>query len=248
MPPVKRSVLPKLSRRERAKATHWRIVKAAYTLFCARGYAGTTMAQIAEAAGVAVQTVYFTFHTKSMLLSRAYDFAVMGEDEPLTPDKQLWYGAMTAEQDVEKALRHLVTGVGEITRRVTPLYLVARVAADGDPDAARVMAFHERWAAEGYRQMLELLRAKAGLRPGLSLERATDLLLLFVGADVYHVLVGGDGWSHEEWTDWAVSTAAEQIFGRYRGGPRFPVRGGRFSPASRRRDHDATQAGHRHKG
>src|SRR6266581_5080962 len=118
MPPVKRSVLPKLSRRERAKATHWRIVKAAYTLFCARGYAGTTMAQIAEAAGVAVQTVYFTFHTKSMLLSRAYDFEVMGEDEPLTTDKQTWYGAMKAEQDVEKALCHLVTGVGEITRRV----------------------------------------------------------------------------------------------------------------------------------
>src|SRR6266516_556113 len=196
MPAVKRSVPPKLSRRERAKATHWRIVKAAYTLFCARGYAGTTMAQIAEASGVAVQTVYFAFHTKATLLSRAYDFAVMGEDEPLSPDKQPWFGAMTAEQDVAKALRHLVTGVGEITRRVTPLYLVARVAADG------------------YRQMLELLRAKAGLRPGLSLERATDLLLLFVGADVYHVLVGGDGWSHEEWTDWAVLTAAEQIFGR----------------------------------
>src|SRR6058998_1161457 len=204
MPAVKRSVPARLSRRGRAKATHWRIVKAAYTLFCARGYAGTTMAQIAEAAGVAVQTVYFAFHTKSTLLSRAYDFAVMGEDEPLSPDKQPWFGAMTAEQDVEKALRHLVTGVGEITRRVTPLYLVARVAADGDPDAARVMAFHERWA--------------------------------------------GDGWSDEEWTDWAVSTAAEQIFGRYRGGPGVPVRGGRFSPASRRRDHDATQAGHRHKG
>ena len=211
---VKRSTLPKLSRRDRAKATHWRIVKAAYTLFCARGYAGTTMAQIAEAAGVAIQTVYFTFHTKSMLLSRAYDFAVMGEEEPLPPDKQPWYGAMTAEQDVAKAVRHLVTGVGEITRRVTPLYLVARVAADGDPDAARVMAFHARWAAEGFRQMLDVLRAKAGLRPGLSLERATDLLLLFVGGDVYHVLVSGDGWSHEEWTDWTVSTVAEQIFGR----------------------------------
>src|SRR3989442_13205091 len=184
MPAVKRSVPAKLSRRERAKATHWRIVKAAYTLFCARGYAGTTMAEIAEEAGVAVQTVYFTFHTKSMLLSRAYDFAVMGEDEPLTPDKQPWYGAMTAEQDVEKALRHLVTGVGEITRRVTPLYLVARVAADGDPDAARVMAFHERWAAEGFRQMLELLRAKAGLPPGLRVERATHLVPAFAGPAV----------------------------------------------------------------
>src|SRR5881409_2180584 len=109
MPAVKRSVPAKLSRRERAKATQWRIVKAAYTLFCERGYAGTTIAQIAEAAGVAVQTVYFTFHTKAALLSRAYDFAVMGEEEPLSPDKQPWYGHMTAAPGVTEALRHFVT-------------------------------------------------------------------------------------------------------------------------------------------
>jgi AcrR family transcriptional regulator len=214
MLPVKRSVPAKPSRRERAKATHWRIVRAAYALFCAQGYAGTTMAQIGEAAGVAVQTVYFTFHTKSALLSRAYDFAVMGEDEPLAPDKQPWFGAMTAEPDVTQALRHLVTGVGEITRRVTPLYVVARAAADADPDTARVMSFHERGRADGYRHVLELLRAKGELRPGLSLERATHLLLLFVGMDVYHVLVGAHGWSHEEWADWTVSTVADRIFGR----------------------------------
>ena len=46
MPGVKRAGPPKMSRRERAKATHWRIVRAAYTLFCAQGYAATTMAQI----------------------------------------------------------------------------------------------------------------------------------------------------------------------------------------------------------
>jgi hypothetical protein len=44
------------------------------------------------------------------------------------------------------------------------------------------------------------------------LERATDLLLLFVGPDVYHALVDGRGWSHDEWVDWTVSAVAEQIF------------------------------------
>jgi AcrR family transcriptional regulator len=214
MPTAKRSGAAKLSRRDRAKATHWRVVKAAYTLFCERGYAATTMAQIAEAAGVAVQTVYFAFHTKAALLSRAYDFAVMGEDESLVPQKQPWYEAMRAEPDVTEALRHLVTGVGEITRRVTPLYLVARVAADRDADTARVMAFHERWRVDGYREVLELLHAKAELRPGLGLKRATDVLLLFVGMDVYHVLVDNRRWSHQEWIDWTVSAVAEQVFGR----------------------------------
>src|SRR5207302_9831309 len=87
MSAVKRLAPAKLSRRERAKATQWRIVKAAYTFFCARGYAGTTMAEIAEAAGVAVQTVYLMFHSESALLIRASAFAVMGEAALIAPDK-----------------------------------------------------------------------------------------------------------------------------------------------------------------
>lgn len=213
MSAVKESEPLKLSRRGRAQATQWRIVKAAYRLFCAQGYAATTMAQIAEIAGVAVQTVYFTFHTKAALLSRAYDFAVMGE-EPQIPQRQAWYQAMAAESDITQALRHFVTGVGEITRRVTPLSLVAQVAADGDPDTARVLAIHDEWQADGYREVLKLLSKKAKLRPGLSLKRGTDLLLLYAGTDVYHVLVEGRGWSHDEWVGWTAVTLADQLFGR----------------------------------
>jgi hypothetical protein len=47
------------------------------------------------------------------------------------------------------------------------------------------MAFHENWRVDGYRQVVELLRAKAELQPGVDIERATDLLLLVAGVDVY---------------------------------------------------------------
>jgi AcrR family transcriptional regulator len=214
MSAVKGSEPAKLSRRERAKATRWRILKAAYRLFCDQGYADTTVAQVADAAGVAVQTVYFTFHTKSALLSRAYEVAVGGEDEPRIPQEQPWFAAMVAEPDIKRALRHLVTGSGEIMRRVTPLYFAARVAADSDADAAQVMAFHETDRAESYRALVELLRSRARLRSGLSLERAADLLLLYVGMDTYHALVDGRGWSHDEWIEWTVSAVVEQIFAR----------------------------------
>lgn len=213
MPRVKVSPRTNQSRRERAQATQARIVKTAYDLFVTRGYARTTMAEIAEAANVAVQTVYFTFHTKAALLSRCVDFAVMGEGQPLPPDQQPWFRAMVAEKDVAAALRHLVRGVGAISRRVTPLYLVARAAAEGDTETARVMAFHETWRAQGYRQMLDLLRAKAPLRPELSPERATQLLLLYAGQDVYHVLIDVYGWTFDEWVDWTVVTLDEQVFG-----------------------------------
>ena len=133
------------SRRDRAQATRLRITKAAYNLFCERGYAGTTMDDIAVAAGVAVQTVYFTFHTKSELLSRAYDFAVLGEGDPLPPEEQAWFARMIDEPDLIPSLRHVVEGIGEILRRATPLDTVVRAEAGSDPDTARVRALHERW-------------------------------------------------------------------------------------------------------
>jgi len=189
MSEVKRHARSELTRRDRARATRLRITKAAYTLFCERGYAGTTMNDIAEAAGVAVQTVYFTFHTKSELLSRAYDYAVLGDGEPVPPDKTAWYMRMTEETDITAALRHAVEGVGEIMKRATPLDTVVRAGAGSDPDTAAVRDFHERWRAQGYGAIVEILTAKSALRVGLSKERATQLLLLYLGMDVYRVLV-----------------------------------------------------------
>ena len=219
MSPVKRPGSSSPSRRERARATRLRITRAAYALFCRRGYAGTTMADIADAAGVAVQTVYFAFHTKGDLLSSTYDMAVLGDEEPAPPERQPWYMAAVAEPTVTRALRWVVEGAGEIERRVTPLDLAARAAAESDPDTARVWDHHEKMRAEGYREIVDLLRGKGELRPGLTPERATDLLLLFVGPAVYRSLVMDRAWSHREWVDWTTATLLEQVFGLGDGEP-----------------------------
>ena len=73
-PPAAGSVA-KITRRERAKATRRRIAEAALVRFSGQGYAATTMDAIAGDAGVAVQTVYFTFHTKAELLIAALKIA-----------------------------------------------------------------------------------------------------------------------------------------------------------------------------
>jgi AcrR family transcriptional regulator len=202
----------RLSRRDRADATRLRIVKAAYDLFCERGYAGTTLADVAQRSGVAVATVRFVFHTKAELLSRVFDFAVMGDDGPLPPEEQEWYARMTAEPNLVMALRHLVTGEGTINVRATPLNTIVRATAESDPDTARVWAFHERLRAGAHRAILEILVAKSPLRDGLSPERATHLLLFYLGSDAYRPLVHDFGWKHEEWVDWTVATIALELF------------------------------------
>lgn len=213
MPSVKTSPRTTLTPRERSIATHWRIVKAAYTLFCERGYAGTTMAAVAKDAGVAVQTVYFVFHTKTEVLNSAYGLAVMGEDEPAVPQEQAWYRQAVAEPDVTTALRLVVAGLGEILRRVAPLDRAVRTAAAGDPDAASFLAQNEAWRADGYREMVAFLRLKRELRAGLTEDRATDVMLFLASAGAYRALVTEREWTHAEWTAWTSTALTEQLFG-----------------------------------
>src|SRR5215471_3737353 len=116
MEPVKPSTHPAPPGRRRARATRLRITKAAADLFRERGYTRTTMADIAVVAGVAVQTVYFVFHSKTEILESAYSLAVMGEDDPAVPQDQAWYRQAVAEPDVTVAVELVVDGVSEILR------------------------------------------------------------------------------------------------------------------------------------
>jgi len=54
------------------------MLDAALSLFMEQGYDDTTIQQVATAAGVAVQTVYFTFGSKSRLLGQFQDRVVLG--------------------------------------------------------------------------------------------------------------------------------------------------------------------------
>jgi AcrR family transcriptional regulator len=171
------------------------------------------MADIAEAAGVAVQTVYFVFHTKTEVLNSAYGLAVMGEDEPAVPQEQAWYRQAVAEPDVTTAVRLVVAGLGEILRRVAPLDRAVRTAAAGDADAASFLAQNEAWRADGYREMVSFLRTKRALRAGLTEDRATDVMLLLASAGAYRTLVTERDWTHAEWTAWTSVALAEQLFG-----------------------------------
>ena len=213
MEPVKPTPDEHTLPRARSRATRLRITKAATSLFRDHGYTRTTMADIAQAAGVAVQTVYFVFHTKTEVLNSAYGLAVMGEDEPAVPQEQAWYRQAVAEPDATTAVLLVVAGLGEILRRVAPLDRAIRTAAAGDTDAASFLAQNEAWRAEGYREMVSFLRTKRALRAGLTEDRATDVMLFLASAGAYRALVTERDWTHAEWTAWTSVALAEQLFG-----------------------------------
>ncbi len=175
------------------------------------------MADIAAAAGVAVQTVYFTYHTKTEVLSSTYELAVLGDGAPMPPQEQPWYRQAVAEPDIAAAVRLVVEGTGEIVRRVAQLDVVVRTAAETDSEAEQFLRRNEQMRVDGYREMIDVLCGKSGLRPSLTAERAADLMLLLVGPAAYRALVADRGWSHTEWVAWMSTILLEQLFGLHEG-------------------------------
>lgn len=198
------------SRRDRARATRRRIIHAARKVFTGHGYAGARMIDIAAEAGVAVQTVYFTFHTKAELLQACYELAVLGENDPRPPPAQPWYTAILEATDGRAAIRHFAEGNSAIAARVALLDDVVRAAAH-EPDAAQVRAHNERLRRDGYTRIVGHLASRFGLRGGLDPADAVDILLTLAGPATYRSLVADYGWPHDRFVDWLTATLSQQL-------------------------------------
>lgn len=190
------------TRRHKAEATRRKILRAAHEEFLATGYHGATMAAIAKRAGVAVQTVYFVFHTKAELISAVIDTAVMGEEEPTRPEETAWWAAMQEESDAAEVLRIFVRGASPLFERGAAISEVLRGAALTDPELRATHDAHETLRREGFRHVIELVAERDALRQGLDIGTATDVFLTVFGDAVWHQLRADCGWPADRVTEW----------------------------------------------
>lgn len=203
MGPVNRSTdKATAARRERGEQTRLRILHAANAEFAEAGYQAATMARIATRAGVAVQTVYFNFRSKSFLLRELIAQSVMGFTGPQKPDDTDWFNATLQEEDGGAALRAFAAGALPIFSRASTAAETARLAAPTDPDVAEVYMESERLRAEQFERFATSLERHCALRPGLGAGKATDVLLTMASAQTYLQLTRLRGWSDDEWAEW----------------------------------------------
>lgn len=215
-----------MSRKERALATRRRMLEAAYRLFCEQGYATTTMQAIADRAGVAVQTLYFTFHTKGAILGEVLGAAIVGFEhwtgpppEPIdaADPKTLrafhrWFASFEGERDAHRALELFIDSGMDGMHRAAPL-VAAMHGAAGDPDARAVFELGERRRAETWGALIRILSKKrGGLREGLTPSRATDVMLVLFSAQTYQALIER-GWSRAQCRRFLIDVLSQQLLG-----------------------------------
>src|SRR5215472_1800203 len=108
-------------RQLRAAETRRRMRAAAYELFTTDGYGATSMPAIADRAGVAVQTLHFTFHTKARLLAEVVEVYSAGEEAAPPVMEREWAREALTTRDPYRALALVLEHGTDIYARVAPL-------------------------------------------------------------------------------------------------------------------------------
>ncbi|HEX8207716.1 MAG TPA: TetR family transcriptional regulator [Solirubrobacteraceae bacterium] len=212
--PVKPRRYESPRRRAQAAATRREILDAAQRLFEERGYAATTIAAIAEAAGVAPRTVSLAFETKAGVLRALWNVRLRGDDDEAPVAQRAWYREVLDEPDPERKLRLNARNSRAVKSRVGALLNVVRAGAQADPDVAALWDRIENEFHANQRRIVETLHAAKALRRGLDVDRAADVLWALNHPDVWRLLVVERGWTPEQYERWFRESATAQLLRR----------------------------------
>ncbi len=193
-------------RKAAAEQTRRAILGAARRLLVARGWASTTMTDIAREAGVALDTVYASVGRKPEILLLLIETAITGTDNVVTSDERGYVRRIQAATTGGEMLAIYAKAIVDIQRRMAPIFQALDRAASEDP------ASRSQWDQISSRRRRNMGRfadalARTGdLRPGLSRSAVADNLWLLSAPEPYLLLVGQRGWSHRHYERWVEDT------------------------------------------
>jgi AcrR family transcriptional regulator len=157
-----------------AAATKEAIAAAAERLFARHGYAGTTIAAVAEEAGVTPKSVYALSDKPGLLLLAVRRAAAAPVPEDLA-------GSLLRRYPVERAFEE---------------------AAHAEPTLREAWRRHERARRAGLKTLVRAYADAGRLREGLTVGRATDTLWALVTWHTVALLVEQRGWGRAKLTAW----------------------------------------------
>lgn len=198
-------------REARARGTRRRITAAAAVYFAESGYVSTSFDAVAAGAGVGRATVFAHFPTKAALLKAAYDVTLVGDDEPVPLRERPQSKAVMAEPDAGRYLAGYAGIVGEINRRLAPIYVAIRAAAAADLEAAAVWLEVNEERRIGAATVVRQVGQKGGHPIDLDLERAADVVWVLTDAGLYDQLVRQRGWPHHAYEAWLATRLQQEL-------------------------------------
>ena len=180
-------------REEQAEATKDRVAAAARGLFAERGFAGTTITAISQAAGVPAQTIYSAFGTKARILARVSEVWMRETGTRASAE------AYFEESDAGRRLRLFAALNRQQLDAGADVLAIYRDAARSDPSMASAL---DALMLAREREIAKLLASvESDLRAGLSVADALAITLALCVDAAYTTLrdAGWDGARYEQW-------------------------------------------------
>jgi AcrR family transcriptional regulator len=196
--PVKTRQYRSEVRAEKAAKTRRAVLLAARSLMETGGYDATTVADIAHAAGVSVDTVYASVGRKPELVVAVIDMVLGSSDEPIPAEQRGYVRAIRAARTGRAMFGLYAASLGALMPRIAPLMDALRRAGETNADcAAAWSALSDRRAANMLLFAADL-RGSGDLRADLSDRVVADFVWSTNGPE-YFLLLRSRGWSTERY-------------------------------------------------
>ena len=198
------------ARAEAARANRRLVLQAAYQLFSEQGYPRTTVAEIAAAAKVSVETVYKSFGSKRGLLKELADVTVAGDDEQVALLERADPLALRDEPDQRRQVAMFAAGMAVQMERVRPFDDILRTAAVVDTEVAALrddLQLRQRRAA--MTMIAGWLAARGPLRQ--SVEETAAVIWTLTSPEVHRMLRVDWQWSPEQYEAWLRTTLGASL-------------------------------------
>lgn len=202
-------------RAEQAAVNRRRVLDATHRVLVERGYANTTINAIAAEAGVSRELIYKAFGSKPALVKRLYDIQLVGDDEPRPLNARPEWTAMMAEETTTGLLLRYSTIVRGLYERLGPLLGVLLLAArSGEPDLQAFGDETDQQRLLGAGRIIDAVVERDALRAGLDREQGIDVVWTLNSPDVYQLLRGARGWSHDDYESWLGRSLVDALLER----------------------------------
>ena len=187
-----------------AAQTRDEVIRAAQALFPTTGWAGTTLAAIADEAGVSVETIYNGFGSKKGLLREAMDAAVVGDTEPIPYIERPEFQRL-GEGTLDERITHGAELVAAANDRSAGLWQAIVQAASADEEV-------EAWRVE----MEQNRRLDTGRSIARVLDRSVDdqlitMLWALYSPEIYLKLIHDAGFTRAEYEAFLVEASTRLI-------------------------------------
>jgi AcrR family transcriptional regulator len=190
-----------------------RLVEAATELFVERGYAATTLAEVADRAGLAPRTLYLRFATKADLLQRCVGVAIAGDGDAGPIAERAWMTDAITAPTLAERVRLMAAVTATLMSRAGALLDVAQQAAATEPSIA---AAAQAGRQETRRVLGEFWRRidQDGLLPAHSdVDWLTETATLLAHADIFLVIRRTTGWDAASYQHWLERTWIRLVAG-----------------------------------